>query len=261
MMDYIEGLVSIVMPTYNCGKYILDSIDSVLAQTYTNWELIIIDDCSTDNTKEIVDCVIKENLNKSIAVYQNETNKGVSFSRNYAVSKARGEYIAFLDSDDMWMPDKLQKQVDVAILNPNIPIIFTATAYIKENGERFDYVLNVPNEIFRDKLLEQNIISCSSVLVRHECLLSNKMPEVAGLIHEDFATWINILSDGSCACGINEPLLLYRVRETSKSSSKAKAAIMNWNTYRYCNIPVTKAIGYMFKYATNGFKKYAHLHD
>ena len=248
--------VSVVMPAYNCERTIAEAVRSVQNQAYKNWKLFIIDDCSADRT-----IVIAQELAGSdsrITVLLNPTNQGVGRTRNRGVSEAKTEWIAFLDSDDLWKPVKLEKQINLISENPEANIVFTGSGFIDTSGNRLDYILHVPERISRKELLKQNLISCSSVLVRKDLLLKHPMPE-KGFLHEDFATWLSILDEEPYAYGIDEPLLIYRLSGHSKSGNKMKAARMNWNTYQYCNLKSMETIYYMGCYFIRNMKKYSKL--
>ena len=251
-----QPLISIIMPAYNCEKYIEDSIKSVLYQTYQNWELIVIDDKSKDNTYALLN-KLKVQDNR-IKVFQNERNMGVGQTRNRGVELANGQWIAFLDSDDLWKKEKLEKQIQKLKEQQQAKLLFTASAFISEDGTPKDYILHIPEKVNRKQLLKQNIISCSSVLVQKSYLKKYPMSGNV-MIHEDFAVWLQILSEETYAYGIDEPLLVYRVSANSKSGNKIKAAKMNWNTYKYVDINRMQAIYYMFCYIVRGLLKYRKL--
>lgn len=249
----MNNIVSIVMPAYNCDSFIKQSIESVINQTYKNWELIIINDCSTDKTEEI----IKSYSDKRITTYKNNKQKGVSYSRNKGISFCSSEWIAFIDSDDIWENNKLEEQLE--IVSNNKEFIFTGSKFINENGKQIKYIQNVPEKININELLKQNLISCSSVLINKKHLINHPFPEGIENIHEDYAAWLEILKDIDYAYGINKPLLTYRIRESSKSFNKIKAAIMNFNVYRYIKLPTFKIIKYMFYYGTRSINKYSYI--
>lgn len=221
--------ISVIMPAFNASKTIELSIESVLKQTQNDFELIIINDCSTDDTLQKIEEIARED--SRIRVYSNEINSGASFSRNYGVSVAKGDWIAFIDSDDLWREDKLKKQIELVDNNPDAVLTFTASAFINWEGVPFNYIMAVPDKIDYTALLKKNLLSCSSVLVKSELMKSIKMYDDS--ISEDYAAWLTILKKVDFAYGINEPLLIYRVCKKSKSSSRIKAAIMTFKTYRY----------------------------
>lgn len=184
-------LVSVIMPAYNSEEYISASINSVINQTYQNWELIVIDDGSKDRT---IECI--RNLQKGdsrICLYKNEHNIGVSKTRNKGVKIAKGEWIAFLDSDDMWSPLKLHNQLAFAD-GRNAEFTFTASSFIDEVGKAWAWIMEVPEVINYKELLRHNVISCSSVLMKKECIGNHIMK--CDEMHEDFAMWLDILKNG-----------------------------------------------------------------
>lgn len=250
------GLISVVIPAYNAEKTLEKAIQSVMVQTYSNIEAIIVDDCSRDETLKIATSYAKKD--NRIKVFQNQANMGVALSRNRGVEEARGDWIAFLDSDDRWVPSKLEKQSDVLKKNPSCSLCFTGSAFENNEGIRCSYTLSVPKHLKYNDLLKQNLISCSSVLAKKEALIEFPMKSDP-MIHEDLATWLKILKDGSEAVGINEPLLIYTVSSQSKSGNKLRAARMQWKTYQVAGIGYLKSIRYFLTYAWRNMKKYLHI--
>jgi len=249
------GLVSVIMAAYNAEKTIRQAIISVLGQTYRNLELLVVDDGSKDSTEEIVKrFAIKDNR---IKLLHSSSNYGVSKARKCALEKAEGNWIAILDSDDIWMPDKLEKQIRFQRVW-NAELLFTGSSFMTKNGKLIGWELHVPEEISYRKLLKQNLISNSSVLVKRS--LYKKFYVEGDSIHEDFAVWLGITKAGTRAYGIDEPLLIYRLTGTSKSGNKLHAAKMNWNTYRYIGLNVLEACYYMVWYTMNGLLKYKNLY-
>lgn len=249
-------MVSIIMPAYNAENYIKESIESVLLQTYSNWELLVIDDCSTDSTPQIIDSFVQNN--DHIRYIKNHHNIGVAETRNKGICSALGEWIAFLDSDDRWAPEKLAKQIDFAEKH-KAEFVYTGSGFIDENSIRLEFYLAVPERITYLELLKQNIISCSSVLIRKDLIVKYPMKH-ASQLHEDFAVWLQILRDRNInAYGINEPLLIYRVTSSSKSGNKIKAGIMTFRVYRYIGIAIIPACYYWCNYFIKSLRKYRHL--
>lgn len=249
-------MITIIMPAYNCEKYLRDAVESVKAQTYKNWTLFIIDDCSTDGTRALARALAE--TDERIKVFHNKQNVGVARTRNCGVRKAESEWVAFLDSDDMWTPDKLEKQIKLSEKIPVAKLIFTGSGFITESGEKIDYVLHAPDRIDRSELLKQNLISCSSVLLKRDLMLKYPMPG-KGYMHEDFASWLRILGEEKYAYGIDEPLLIYRLSKSSRSGNKLDAAVMNWNTYQYVRLDPAASLYYMGWYTLKGLQKYSHL--
>ena len=193
-------LVSIIMPAYNCEKYITEAIASVVNQTYPSWELIVIDDGSQDNTVNIVKGLVLKD--KRINLYQNERNMGVSKTRNKGISVAKGQWIAFLDSDDCWAPEKLQRQLCISEEHKEAEFIFSASRFMDENGGLFKWIMPVPEVVTYRDLLKHNVISCSSVLISRQCLGNHRM--ISDAIHEDFALWLEILKNEEFDCILSD---------------------------------------------------------
>lgn len=205
-----KDLVSIIMPSYNTAKYIADSINSVIKQTYENWELIIVDDCSNDNTDEIVNSFLRD---ERIKYFKNERNSGAAISRNKALREAKGRWIAFLDSDDLWIPEKLEKQINFMEKNN---YVFTYTDYrINLNGEWLPYINIGPDVVNRWKMY--NYCYFSTITVMYD-------QQKVGLIqienlkkHNDYAMWLKIIEKSSCY-RLPECLSYYIKHENSISS-------------------------------------------
>lgn len=248
------GLVSIIMAAYNAEKTIELAIESVLNQTYSNFELLVINDCSKDGTAKLVeDFSAKDNR---VRLISNEKNSGVSFTRKHGLEEANGSWIAILDSDDTWAPEKLEKQIELQN-RTNADLLFTGSAFMDSEGRPIDWYLHAPAEATYRQLLKQNVLSNSSALVRKE--LYAKHYAVGDGMHEDFAIWLSILKEGKKAYGVDEPLLIYRIAKSSKSGNKIKAAKMNWNTYRYVGLNVVEAAYYEAWYMFKNVMKYANL--
>lgn len=256
MNEKAKPFISIIMPAFNAENTISDSIQSVLNQTYENWELILIDDGSSDHTVSILQSYICQD--SRLILLQNQQNLGVSFSRNRGIARASGQWIAFLDSDDQWHPDKLKKQVSLIRKNPKVDLVYTGSSFFHPSGKQSEYILQVPETISYHTLLKQNVISCSSVLVKKE--LAQKYPMKRDEMHEDYAVWLQILRDGYCACGINAPLLRYRLSDHSKSSNKKKAAVMTYKVYQFMGLNKLQTLYYFSCYTWRNLKKYFLIH-
>ena len=253
-MSEAQPLISIIMPAYNAMATIAPAIDSVLKQTWKNWELIIINDCSTDSTYDLAKSFADKD--SRIRLVSNSENCGASHTRHNGILLANSQWLAFLDSDDLWAADKLEKQM--ALQNEqNADLIFTGSSFIDHQGNPKDWTLRVPTAIRYRKLLKQNLISNSSVLVRKDRYLACEY--LGEGLHEDFVCWLRMLRDGALACGIDEPLLIYRLTPTSKSGNKLKAAKMNWHAYRTAGLSIPEAAYYMGFYTINSLLKYRHL--
>lgn len=251
-MIHSQELVSIIMPAYNAEKTLAQAVSSALSQTYDHFELLIIDDCSTDSTSALAHSF----TDSRIRVLTNSKNSGACHTRHNGAAQARGQWLAFLDSDDIWSPDKLEKQLKVQ-KERNADLIFTGSSFINADGSPKDWLLHVPETIGYRKLLKQNLISNSSVLVRREKYLECEC--LRDDLHEDFVCWLRLLKGGALACGIDEPLLIYRLSPTSKSGNKLKAAKMNWRAYRAAGLHIHDAAWNMVFYTINSLRKYRHL--
>ena len=240
--------VSVIMPAYNSEDTIAESICSVISQTYNNYELIVVDDCSVDSTKEIVEGLSASDVR--IRLMANSQNMGTAGSRNVGIALARGEWIAFLDSDDLWHPQKLELQLEFA-RQTGAEITYTATAYIDKLGNPKKYILPAEYKLDVNTLLRRNIMTCSSVMVKKEHM--QLFPQ--GFLHEDYAAWIEIVRKTGCAYGLNEPLTLYRISETSKSYNRMKSARMNFNAYMYAGYGIFMAGCLSARYAWHSVSK------
>ncbi len=246
-------MISIIMPTYNAETFISESIHSVLSQTYTDWELLVIDDCSTDHTAAIVHEFIISHPN--IRYHKNTNNLGAGGSRNIGITLSKGSWIAFLDSDDLWHPNKLKLQLQCADEH-QASFTFSGSSFINEYGKALSYYLEVPAVITYKELLKQNIISCSSVMIRKEIIVDYPMLSDPS-VHEDFVTWLRILKEQiPFANGINQPLLHYRVHQSSKSSNKIKAAKMTYNAYKRLELGFFPSLYYWCIYVKRSLSKY-----
>ncbi len=220
-------LVSIIMPAYNCSKCISESIESVINQTYKNWELLIVDDCSNDNTLDVINNYAQ--LDTRIRVFKNEKNSGQVVSRNKALKIAKGKYIAFLDSDDLWKERKLYIQINLMQKN-NLPFTFSNYERINVENKKIGKDVKTPNQITAKQLLKNTIIGCLTVVVDRSIVGNFEMPN---LKHgEDTFTWYTILNRGFIATGIQEVLASYRVSFKSSSGNKLKAAKLYWKALK-----------------------------
>lgn len=243
--------VSVVMPAYNTSKYISAAIESVLLQTFTDFELIVIDDCSKDDTYQIVKSYADKD--RRIILLRNLQNSGVSATRNYGIEKALGKWIAFLDSDDMWRSDKLEKQLELLDKNSDAIICYTASAFIDSDGNPYNYVMPAESKMTYRMLLKKNLLSCSSVVVRRDVISRVKMAD--DRMHEDYSAWLIILRETPYAYGINEPLLIYRLSTSSKSSNRLKSAKMLYHSYRYVGYNPVKSGFLLLCYSAHSISK------
>ncbi|MDN6268745.1 glycosyltransferase family 2 protein [Tetragenococcus halophilus] len=249
-----EPLISIIMPAYNSEKYIAESILSVIAQQYLNWELIVIDDSSLDNTVNIV----REFADKDsrIKLFINKNNFGVAKARNKGIDVSSGEWLAFLDSDDIWQKEKLSKQFEV-IVKETAGFVFTGVEYINEEGKPFKGNHEIPQKVSYKELKRHNAIACSSVLLKKEYFANLRMR--TGNLHEDYATWLEILKNGKTAYGVNEPLLVYRLYRSSRSGNKLKTFVMTYNAFRAVDIGALSAVYYTICHVLASVNKYSKI--
>ncbi len=223
----MNSLVSIISPCYNSSKFIEDCINSVLAQTYTNWEMIIVDDFSTDNSKEKI-TVLSENDTRIKTIFLDK-NIGAAKARNIAISKAKGKYIAFLDSDDLWMPTKLEDQI-YFMQKKDIAFSYTTYQSISEDGTKLFSVIKAPSIMTYSYYLKNTIIGCLTVVIDREKTGNFEMPNIRS--SHDMALWLLIMKRGFHGYGIDENLAKYRVVSNSNTSSKLRAAKDVWKVYR-----------------------------
>lgn len=245
--------VSIIMPLYNCKDFVEDSIRSVIQQTYQDWELIIVDDRSSDRSVAVVEKCMKDE--SRIKLCQLEKNSGAAAARNHAIALAQGKYIAFLDSDDLWSPNKLEQQI--AFMRENKSLLsFTAYQWISETGEIRKNAIQVPEYVVYKQLLQQNIIGCLTAI--YDSSKIGKFYFDTSLDkHEDYQYWLEILKTIPHADGLNIPLAYYRIRQNSLSSNKLAAASYVWKILReYQEIPLPKAMYYFSTYIVKSFIKY-----
>jgi teichuronic acid biosynthesis glycosyltransferase TuaG len=233
-------MISIITPNYNSEKYISEMILSVINQTYKNWELLITDDCSTDDSINII--------NKFI---ESDSHIGAGLSRNYSIEKSNGKYLAFLDSDDIWVTNKLEKQRQFMEKN-SFQFSFTAYSTFK-NGLVSCKHIKVPLKVSLNDILKTCDIYTSTVIVSNS-ILKKGMPDIRR--RQDFLTWVYLLKNVKYAYAINEPLTGYRLSEESLSSNKLNVAKIQWICYRkHLNLSLVKSFYYFVHYAFNGFIK------
>ena len=244
-----EVLVSVIMPAYKCAKYIRKALDSALIQDVP-MEILVINDCSPDNLDHVMESYRKY---PQIRYLKNEKNMGVAETRNKGVRLARGEYIAFLDADDYWEPEKLKKQLKL-IQEKGTVLCSTARELMNPDGTLTGYIIPVKTEFdFRDLRL-QNQVNCSSVLMKTE--VAREFPMHHDDSHEDYLMWLEVLEKYGKGCAINEPLLKYRVSAKGKSGTKWNSAKMTYLTYRYMGFGFFRSLLYFTSYAFHGLRKY-----
>ena len=245
-----DGLVSIVTPAYNSAKFIGETIESVLHQTYPHWEMwIVIDSGTKDNTAEIVENYIHRD--SRIHLFLIKDGKGVSLARNKALSLAKGEFIAFLDSDDLWLPEKLEKQLEFM---RKTGAHFSCGGYrkINQDGSKVGRLRLPPPLQVESDILGNNLISCPTALFSQKALGSFQMKETA---HEDFILWLEIIRKAGPCYGIREDLARYRVVENSRSMNVNRSG-SRWAIYRnIMGLGVFQSCYYFAKYAISAVWK------
>jgi len=246
-----EPLVSIIMPSYNSETTIGSAIASVIDQTYSNWELIVSDDNSSDSTVDIIEELMR--TENRIKLIKHVKNNGAGFSRNAAIAEAYGKYIAFLDSDDLWHKLKLQKQITFMLEN-RTALSYTNYQKIDMQGN-LGKVIIPPNSITYSELLKSNIIGCLTAVYDQEILGKMFMPLIRK--RQDMALWLDILKKTDAANCVPDVLAYYREGQQSLSSNKLKILSSQWMFYReYLNFGIAKSGYYFFFYAYRALKKH-----
>lgn len=273
-------MISVVIPLYNAKKYICDAVASALCQN-VEMEIIVVDDASSDqsaerlvsylekkfscekktgDTKEkepLPDCKLLWNKvlnNTHVCIYRNRKNLGVAITRNRGVMFAEGEYIAFLDADDLWEKGKLKKQL--ALLEKTGAVLCnTGRKLLYANGKDANVYIGTPKRITLRDLKRTNCINLSSVLMQREVMLEYPMQRGSD-IHEDYLTWLCLLRKYKYVVGLDEPLLLYRLSKKGKSRNKLRAARMTYRTYRCAGYGIICSLFMLLPYTYYGMKKY-----
>ena len=249
-----EGkLVSIITPVYNCEELIEETIKCVTDQTYVNWELLLVDDCSPDKSADIIKQYTKKD--KRIKYFKLDQNSGAAVARNKALEESKGRFIAYLDADDLWKPEKLEKQVNFMLSNN---YAFTCTDYekITEDGTSLNKIIKIPKKVDYNLFLRNTIIQTVGVMVDTEITGKEllKMPNIRR--RQDAATWCQLLKAGYDCYEVPENLSYYRVVSNSLSSNKLKAIRGTWKLYRDIEkISLIKSCCCFAGYAFNATKK------
>lgn len=264
-------MITVIIPVYNCENFIEDALRSVLCQTTEEaLEILVIDDCSTDHTRQKVQQFISRyeegelaeislpvtagtEQRREIRFLHNNENLGVAETRNTGIRNARGEYLAFLDGDDWWAEEKLEKQMTLLHKKQAI-LVYTGRELMRPNGTSSGKTIRVPQTVDYQSLLHTNAIPCSSVLMRTD--VAREFYMCHDELHEDYILWLQVLKKYGTAYGIDEPLLKSRLSAGGKSRNKWKSAKMHYGVYRYLGIPVWRAVWLFLCYAVNGIKKY-----
>ncbi len=248
----MEGLVSIVTPTFNSEKFISETIQSVQNQTYTNWEMIIVDDCSTDNTANLVTEIAQ--LDKRITFIRLNENSGPAKARNAGIEKVSGKYMTFLDADDIWFPEFISTSIET-IIAKNIFFVFSS---YRRSNEKLEFVYSdfiVPEKVTYTDILKSNSISCLTAFIDIEKLGKKRMPDI--FKRQDMGLWLQYLKEVPFAYGIQKPMAIYRIRENSLSRKKSKLLKYQWQFYREVeHLSILQSCYYMINWMYKGFVKY-----
>ena len=223
-------MISIVTPVYNAAAFIRQTIEMVQSQTYTDWELLLVDDGSKDNSVEVVETYLREKPDERVRLIKKGVNEGAALTRNYGIKEAKGRYIAFLDADDVWLSHKLEMQMQF-MEDKNAAFVFSAYEFGDEEAVGTGRVVHVPDKLTYKKALSRTVIFTTTVLIDTEKIAKDLiyMPNVPS---EDSATWWQILRSGQIAYGLDHVLAIYRRPAKSLSSNKLKAIQRIWYLYR-----------------------------
>jgi teichuronic acid biosynthesis glycosyltransferase TuaG len=248
-MDKERSLVSVLMPLHNAADTLVDSVSSVRAQKYANWELVIVDDASVDGSSQLATDLAAQD--ERIQVFKLDHNGGAAAARNYALRMAKGRYIAFLDSDDLWDPDKLAVQL-AFMKDRNAALSFTAYARMAPSHALLETV-QVPSVIPYATLLKRNVMGCLTVMYDSEVLGKVDMPDLTR--QHDYALWLSLARRCGGAHGLNEVLAIYRVGRGTLSAHKWGAARDIWRVYHECEgLGVVTSLWYFAHYAWYGLR-------
>lgn len=248
----MQALISIITPCFNAEKFIAQTIESVRNQTYSNWEMLIIDDCSTDKSKEIINSFTTTDTR--IKLIELKENKGTAYAKNQGLALAKGNFIAFIDADDVWLPQKLEKQMKV-LMHTQAAICFTSYQLMDENSMLIQKVISAPPKVNLTKYLKTTIIGFSTSIINRQVTGEFSIMNLRS--REDTQLWIHLLKQGHQATGINEVLTLYRVHANSLSANKFKSAVLVWNLYfRIEKLGFFKSAYFFSCYAMNALGKH-----
>lgn len=250
-----DPLVSIITPAFNSQNFICQTISSVQEQTYENWEmLVVIDSGTTDSTPTLVQKLAEKDPRIRLIVVPNNHGRGLALSRNYAVKLAKGTYLAFLDSDDLWLANKLRRQIDLMI-HHNWAFTCTAFRRLDSHGKILGRLIEVPRSITYQRLLQQNCIGCLTVVINRESVGEIEFLETK---HEDFILWLEILKRGIVCHGINEDLARYRIVAHSRSADKMESIKNTWRIYRqHEGLSISQSLLRLGQFGVRNLAKYS----
>lgn len=245
-------VVSVVMPCYNAAKFITESIQSVINQSFKDWELIVVDDCSKDNSREIVQSFADKDQRIRL-ICSEKASGSPATPRNIGIEHSRGVYVAFLDSDDLWTNDKLEVQLE-KFKEGDYAIVYANYEVMLEDGKRTGKVVREPSYTDYKQLLKYNSIGCSEAMFKKSCLGGCRFKKIG---HEDYLFWLTFLKNGGMAANTDKVQLIYRDRQSSVSGDKAKAARWTWRIYREeLGLSLIKASYYFMHYAWKGIERH-----
>lgn len=248
----MSGLVSIITPTYNSEKFITETIQSVQNQTYQNWEMLIVDDCSSDKTVDIIQQFMEDD--HRIHLIRLNKNSGASKARNKAINEVKGDFMTFLDADDIWFPEFIENSI-TTIQSTGIPFVFSS---YKRSNEKLEFIYSdfiVPQKVTYTDILKTNSISCLTAFIDVKKLGVKFMPDIRK--RQDMGLWLKYLKEIPFAYGIQEPKAIYRIRENSLSRDKKKLLKYQWQFYREVEkLSVFESAYYMIHWMVRGFLKY-----
>jgi teichuronic acid biosynthesis glycosyltransferase TuaG len=248
-------LVSVIIPAYHAGSYIANAVHSALDQEGIpegELEVIVIEDCGPDRKQ--TDAAMERFKGDPQVIYlKNKRNLGAAATRNRAIDLARGKYVAFLDADDWWEPDKLEHQLKL-LKKTGARLCYSGRALHFSDGTPTGRVIGAPKQVTYEQLLRTNSIPCGSVVL--EADIAREFHMTRDDLHEDYILWLQVLKKYGPAVGVNEPYLHCRLADGGKSRNKAKSALMQYRSYRYLGFGPAKSAALFFSYAVNGVRKY-----
>lgn len=252
MTKHGRHLVSVIMPMHNSEKFVGKAIESVMCQTYPCWELLVVDDGSTDRSCDIVRAYARQDSRIQLLI--NDNPIGMPFApRNYGIERAKGDFIAFLDSDDMWLREKLSQQLPYFSRDNRTAVVFSDYEKIDENGRRSARVVSTPRKTSYQQLLYGNVIGNLTGIFDVRKVGKYYFKNIH---HEDYAFWLSVLKSGYIARSTQTVLALYRVRKASVSSSKLRIVSWQWRVYRDIeHISIFRSMYYYMFYAVRGLRK------
>lgn len=254
MTDYTTAApkVSVIMPAYNVERFVEAAVRSVMEQTVTDWELLVLDDGSRDGTCAVVERLAAED--PRVRLIRNRQNMGVAKTRNRGFDLCAGQYIALLDSDDVWHGDKLEKQLAL-MEETGADICYCSYAIVDDQGNKVKGDYKVPSRVDFNGLVKENVIGCSTVVLRRSVIEKHRF--ITDFYHEDYVLWLELLRSGYRAAGCTQTLVDWRLILNSRSFNKRNAAKNRWKIYReYLKLPLGRSIVAFAAYGTASLKKY-----